>query len=203
MSVQVILSFRKCDKSHIQAFHVFFWASFSSYPVLIWRTWEQLTHHLVSHNSLSFHNQRKKTKLKVVLGETFFLSPWQAEKKLDIFNILRNSGKDKRKRDAKACQKKVQWKMVKNRQKTKTSLIPCVWNFLELLAVHKRTVQPCNFHPSFGTHKNPRIRAKSQKLLQMAWSSFWQREKRFFDYSHAIPNFSILHSPFIFNFSAP
>ena len=74
MSVQIILSFRKCDKSHIQAFHVFFWASFSSYPVLIWRTWEQLTHHLVSHNSLSFHNQRKKTKLKVVLGETFFES---------------------------------------------------------------------------------------------------------------------------------
>ena len=144
----------------------------------------------------------KKTLLKVVWGETF-LESLASRKKLDIFNILRNSGKDKRKRDAKACQKKVQWKMVKNRQKTKTSLIPCVWNFLELLAVHKRTVLPCNFHPSFGTHKNPRIRAKSQKLLQVAWSSFWQREKRFFDYSHAIPNFSILHSPFIFNFSAP
>ena len=138
-----------------------------------------------------------------MFGVKLFLSPWQAEKKLDIFNILRNSGKDKRKRDAKACQKKYNEKWWRIDKKTKTSLIPCVWNFLELLAVHKRTVQPCNFHPSFGTHKNPRIRAKSQKLLQVAWSSFWPREKRFFDYSHAIPNFSILHSPFIFNFSAP
>ena len=147
-----------------------------------------------------------KNTFKSCMGWNFFgvLGNWQAEKKnltfLTFYEILERT---KEKEMLKHAKKKVQWKMVKNRQKTKTSLIPCVWNFLELLAVHKRTVQPCNFHPSFGTHKNPRIRAKSQKLLQVAWSSFWPREKRFFDYSHAIPNFSILHSPFIFNFSAP
>ena len=131
-----------------------------------------------------------------------FLSPWQAEKKLDIFNILRNSGKDKRKRDAKACQKKYNEKWWRIDKKPRLLWFPVSGISLSCSAP-KRTVLPCNFHPSFGTHKNPRIRAKSQKLLQVAWSSFWQREKRFFDYSHAIPNFSILHSPFIFNFSAP
>ena len=142
-----------------------------------------------------------KNTSKSCLGWNFF---WVLgkPKKLDIFNILRNSGKDKRKRDAKACQKKYNEKWWRIDKKPRLLWFPVSGISLSCSA-HKRTVQPCNFHPSFGTHKNPRIRAKSQKLLQVAWSSFWPREKRFFDYSHAIPNFSILHSPFIFNFSAP
>ena len=36
--------------------------------------------------------------------------------------------------------------MVKNRQKTKTSLIPCVWNFLELLLT-KEQYNPAIFIP--------------------------------------------------------
>ena len=144
-----------------------------------------------------------KNTFKSCLGWNFFWVLGKPKKNLTFLTFYEILERTKEKEMLKHAKKKYNEKWWRIDKKTKTSLIPCVWNFLELLAVHKRTVQPCNFHPSFGTHKNPRIRAKSQKLLQMAWSSFWQREKRFFDYSHAIPNFSILHSPFIFNFSAP
>ena len=145
MSVQIILSFRKCDKSHIQAFPslrgfflglIFFISAFN------------LTNLRAINSSFSFSQfiiisqSKEENKTKSCFGWNFFWVLGKPKKKLDIFNILRNSGKDKRqqqqrKRDAKACQKKVQWKMVKNRQKTKTSLIPCLefpW------VVHKRTL---------------------------------------------------------------
>ena len=143
-----------------------------------------------------------KNTFKSCMGWNFFWVLGKPKKNLTFLTFYEILERTKEKEMLKHAKKKYNEKWWRIDKKPRLLWFPVSGISLSCSA-HKRTVLPCNFHPSFGTHKNPRIRAKSQKLLQVAWSSFWQREKRFFDYSHAIPNFSILHSPFIFNFSAP
>ena len=173
MSVQIILSFRKCDKSHIQAFHVFFWASFSSYPVLIWRTWEQLTHHLVSHNSLSFHNQRKKTKLKVVLGETFFWVLGKPKKNLTFltfYEILERTkgSSSKEKEMLKHAKKKYNEKWWRIDKKPRLLWFPVSGISLSCLLFTKEQYNPAIFIP----HLEP-IKTQEFGLNHRSFYSRW------------------------------
>ena len=150
MSVQIILSFRKCDKSHIQAFPslrgfflglIFFISAFN------------LTNLRAINSSFSFSQfiiisqSKEENKTKSCFGWNFFLSPWQAEKKLDIFNILRNSGKDKRKRDAKACQKKYNEKWWRIDKKPRLLWFPVSGISLSCLLFTKEQYYPAIFIP--------------------------------------------------------
>ena len=93
-------------------------------------------------------------------------------KKLDIFNILRNSGKDKReKKMLKHAKKKYNEKWWRIDKKRETPLILWYLEFPSSSQKSRIVGVPCNFHPSFGTHKNQRIRAKSQKLSRWATRS--------------------------------
>ena len=80
-----------------------------------------------------------KNTSKSCLGWNFFWVLGKPKKNLTFLTFYEILERTKEKEMLKHAKKKVQWKMVKNRQKTKTSLIPCVWNFLELLSSQKNS----------------------------------------------------------------
>ena len=170
-------SVTKVTSKHFRAYVVFFWASFSSYPLLIWRTWEQLTHHLVSHNSLSFHNQRKKTKLKVVLGETFFWVLGKPKKNLTFltfYEILERTkgSSSKEKEMLKHAKKKYNEKWWRIDKKPRLLWFPA-WNFLELFT--KEHCLNCTryYYPAiFIPHLEP-IKTKEFGLNHRSFYSRW------------------------------